>query len=192
MNEHSFVPRLRDYAPILECSGAVEGAVSFEHFYRAALPKVYRFVRCQVHDLETAQDIVSRVFLSAFRKWGQAPSGEEAVHWIFRIARNAVIDHWRGEGQRAAVAIGLEELSDIAGTALTPEAAYARRERAATLLRAMGSLTDQDRMLLALKFAGQRTNREVALILGISEAAVSMRLLRALRRLRERIGDQGF
>jgi RNA polymerase sigma factor (sigma-70 family) len=55
----------------------------------------------------------------------------------------------------------------------------------------MSAMGVDDRMLLSLKFTAQRTNREVAGILGISEAAVSMRLLRALRRLRERLADLG-
>jgi RNA polymerase sigma factor (sigma-70 family) len=72
-----------------------------------------------------------------------------------------------------------------------PEALYAAKERQARLLRAMSAMCVDDRMLLSLKFTAQRTNREVADILGISEAAVSMRLLRALRRLRERLADLG-
>ena len=48
-------------------------------------------------------------------------------------------------------------------------------------------MTEEDRSVLALKFAAQRTNREIADILSVTEGAVSMRLFRALQRLRDRM-----
>jgi RNA polymerase sigma factor (sigma-70 family) len=53
----------------------------------------------------------------------------------------------------------------------------------------MNGLPERDRTLLALKFSARRTNREIAGILSVSEGAVSMRLLRALRRLRDHLQE---
>ena len=102
-----------------------------------------------------------------------------------------MIDHWRVEGRRLAVTISLDELGDISGTTADPEIAALTRERQATLVRLMGGLDQREQSLLALKFAAQRTNREIAAVLSISEGAVSMRLLRALRRLREQLREAG-
>jgi RNA polymerase sigma factor (sigma-70 family) len=56
----------------------------------------------------------------------------------------------------------------------------------------LSQLDKDDRTILGLKFTAQQTNREIAAILELSEGAVSMRLLRALRRLRERLSERGI
>ncbi len=148
-------------------------------------------MRSQVSSAETAQDLVSQIFLKTYRHWHAAPRGEAATFWLFRIARNALIDHWRVEGKRASVSVPLDELIETRGQEANPEAICSARERSGRLLEVVGSLEKGDRVVLALKFTAQHTNREVAAILNISEAAVSMRLLRALRRLRDRLAERG-
>jgi RNA polymerase sigma factor (sigma-70 family) len=56
----------------------------------------------------------------------------------------------------------------------------------------LSQLDKDDRTILGLKFTAQQTNREIAAVLELSEGAVSMRLLRALRRLRERLLERGI
>lgn len=164
---------------------------AFVHFYEAALPRIYAFIRSQVANRETAQEIVARIFLKAYKHRARLPANEEALIWAFRIAHSALVDHWRVEGRKEAVRVSIEELAELPDEADDPEALYLTRERKALLLRVMSDLGHDDRMLLGLKFAAQRTNREIGSILGLSEGAVSMRLLRALRRLRKRLEELG-
>lgn len=163
---------------------------AFAEFYASAFPRVYSFIRAQVGSATLAQELVARVFLKAYRHRSRLPEGEDGLTWLFRIARNTVIDHWRVEGRRDSAHVPLEELSEVADGRATPEDLYATKQRQAIVLQAMGTMSTNDRMLLALKFTAQRTNREIAAILGISEAAISMRLLRALRRLKEQLADR--
>ena len=67
-------------------------------------------------------------------------------------------------------------------------------ERRVIAIRPGGAsgLPESDRELLALKFIAHHTNREIAVVLEISEAAVAMRLLRALRKLRKQLQDKGW
>lgn len=166
--------------------------VAFNELYVVALPRIYAFVRAQVGDLHTAQELVSRIFLKAYVHRHKTPRGDSATIWLFRIAHNTVIDHWRVDRRRASASVPIEELSELRDTTANPEQQYALKERQAILLRVVGDLPDEERTLLSWKFAAQRTNREIAEILSISEAAVSMRLLRALRRLRKRLGERGL
>lgn len=165
---------------------------AFEALYAAAFPRVYAFVRYQVATTETAQEIVSRVFLKAYRHRDRLPEGEAAVHWVFRVAHTTLIDYWRVEGRRERVSVPVQELAEVASTTASPAEAYQRRQQLSDLLQVVGDLSADDRLMLALKFAADRTNRDIAAILNISEAAVSMRLLRALRRLRERLQTIGW
>ncbi len=168
---------------------ALDGA--FAQFYTFAFPRVYGFVRSQVGDVTTAQEIVGRIFLKAYRHRRKAPAGEAALLWVFRIAHTTLIDYWRVERRREAVSVSLDEIADLPDGLADPEARYAMREREGLLLRVVGQLGVDDRSVLALKFIAQRTNREIAEILQLSEGAVSMRLLRALRRVRERLLEMG-
>jgi RNA polymerase sigma-70 factor (ECF subfamily) len=164
----------------------------FAEFYAVAFPRVYAFIRSQVGNTETAQEIVGRIFLKAYRHRDKSPSGDASMVWVFRIAHTVLIDYWRVEGRRESASVSIEELAEIADDIADPEAFYAAKERAALLVQTMGELDENDRTVLAMKFAGQRTNREIGAILHIEEAAVSMRLLRALRRLRSRLAERGI
>jgi RNA polymerase sigma factor (sigma-70 family) len=179
-------------APATAPGLAASAEAVFEAFYRAAWPRVYAFVRIQVRERQTAADIVGRVFLKAYIHRKDLPSESESMRWIFRIAHNALIDYWRVQGRREAVLVSIDELQHRPSPAASPEDVYATKERQALLIRIMGELDQADRTLLALKFAAQRTNREIAHILDASEGAVSMRLLRALRRLRRRLREFGL
>ena len=171
---------------------AVFAETSFEELYRRTFPRVYAFLRAHVRSREAAEDLVSHVFEKALTHRDRAPSGQAAVHWIFRIAKNTLIDHWRVEGRRSRSHVDIEELGAFPGKGATPEEAFATMERQQMLLAVTGDLEESDRLILSLKFAGQRTNRDIAAILDLKEGAISMRLLRALRRLRQRLQDMGI
>lgn len=166
---------------------------AFEQLYAVTFPKVYAFLRCQVATTETAQDLVSRAFLKAYQHRLKAPGVDDGgVHWMFRIAHTTLIDYWRVEKKREAVNLAFDEVVVPPAPGHDPETEYRRKQRATHLMQSMSELAGDDRVVLGLKFAAQRTNREIAGILGISEAAVSMRLLRALRRLRQRLNGLGW
>jgi RNA polymerase sigma-70 factor (ECF subfamily) len=167
--------------------------VAFEQLYRASFPKVYAFIRCQVSTVETAQELVGRVFLKAYRHRIKIPhAGPAHMQWIFRIAHTTLIDYWRVEKRRESFSLPLEEIAELPTGSENPEAAYERKQRGVHIIRLMSGLSQDDRTMLALKFCGERTNREIAGILSLSEGAVSMRLLRALRRLRDQLKDLGW
>ena len=176
-----------------EVNVAVESStLEFEHLYASAFPRVYSFIRSQVGSVQSAQDVVGQVFLKAYRHHSKAPAGPAAMAWVFRIAHTVLIDHWRVEGRRESASVSIDDLAAFPAAQASPEAACAEKERKVLLLSAMGELGHDDRTVLGLKFTAQQTNREIAAILDLTEGAVSMRLLRALRRLRERVLERGI
>lgn len=64
-----------------------------------------------------------------------------------------------------------------------PESSLSRKERAAVLRRAMGALSDADRLVLKLRFADDLSGPAIAEMLGVSHVAARQRIFRALRRL---------
>jgi len=171
--------------------GALAKDATFEQVCEVALPRLYAFIRAQVASRDLARELLARVFLKAVQRWAGRRCSDATLHWLFRAARTTVIDYWRVEGKGSRIHVPLDELKEPAARTQNPEQTYAAKERQATLLLAMSDLDEDDRSLLALKFAGQRTNRQIAQILNVSEAVVSMRLLRGLRKLRKRLDGMG-
>jgi RNA polymerase sigma-70 factor (ECF subfamily) len=153
---------------------------------------VYAFIRSQVATPETAQELVSASFLKAYRHRHKAPREAAGVHWLFRIAHNTLIDYWRVDKRHERASVPIDEIAELRSESISPEDAFERKQQIAHLLQLMNDLPKDDRVVLALKFSAHRTNRDIAAILSLSEGAVSMRLLRALRRLRERFEEMGW
>ena len=120
--------------------------------------------------------------------------------WLRHIAKDHVIDAHRRHRQAQRRSMDREQpiapavLADhssfeLAGQLLdrepTPASAAVRHELQARLQAAIATLDDDDREVILMRHAEQLSNQEVASLLGLSEAAASMRYLRAVRRLRD-------
>jgi RNA polymerase sigma-70 factor (ECF subfamily) len=82
------------------------------------------------------------------------------------------------------------ELADrLAGRGSSPTARLQREELSGRLRQALEQLNDNDREVLVLRYLEDLPTREVAVVLRVTEATVKMRQLRALRRLRDLLGD---
>jgi RNA polymerase sigma-70 factor, ECF subfamily len=167
--------------------------VRFARIYEDSLRHVYSFIRAQVEQAHVAEELVGRVYLKAYKHRSKFPeSDEEALFWILRVARTTLIDYFRVEGRRDAVNVPLDEVAIPPQFNQDPESLLLERQRRRVLIRLMNEFDTEIREVLVLKFFAQRTNREIAAILEISEGAVSMRLLRALRSLRSRLTHAGW
>jgi RNA polymerase sigma-70 factor (ECF subfamily) len=125
--------------------------------------------------------------------------------WLRQLAQDRLADLHRRHVRAARRAVGREEpagpeLSDdsiaalahrIATPAPGPSEAAHRREQAGRLRAALARLPDADREVLILRHLEQLSPREIADVLGVSQAVVYTRHLRALRRLRSALGEEG-
>jgi RNA polymerase sigma-70 factor (ECF subfamily) len=98
-----------------------------------------------------------------------------------RDARREVRLHRDALPEASSVSLAAQLL----GKLTTPSQAALRAELRLQVQEALDGMEPTDREVLALRHYEQLTNREVALVLGISEAAASVRFIRALKRLRE-------
>jgi RNA polymerase sigma-70 factor (ECF subfamily) len=82
-----------------------------------------------------------------------------------------------------------ELAAQLAASEETPSTAAQRKEAQERVRAALAALSEQEREVVVLRYLEQLSSREVAVVLGISEAAAKKRALRALQRLRERLRE---
>ncbi|WP_220033197.1 MULTISPECIES: RNA polymerase sigma factor [unclassified Curtobacterium] len=151
-------------------------AHDFTSIYREHYPSVLRFVarRAPTADVD---DIVAETFTTAWHK--QEEMAVAPLPWLYRTARNTMLNAVRAQGRRSAlhVRIAGDSASDASRD---PAALVGERRRLADAWHQLDAL---DREVLALQAWEGMTAAESAAVLGISRAACSMRSSRARRRL---------
>jgi RNA polymerase sigma-70 factor (ECF subfamily) len=159
---------------------------AFSALYDAYIDSIYRFIFVRVEDQQTAEDIASGVFLKAWEKLGDYQQrGLPFRAWLFRIARNAVIDHYRTRKEVAPLEAAANAYDN---KALSVSEGVAVKIEAENILRLMEQLTEDQRNVLTLKLVHGLDTEEVALSLGKRQGAVralQMRGLQALAKLME-------
>jgi RNA polymerase sigma-70 factor (ECF subfamily) len=167
---------------------ARENRAAFGLLYERYVDRIYAYLRARTGNPEDAADLTQQVFLQALEalpryRVGQAPFAA----WLFRIARNAAINAHRRRPHVVAWDLVPEALQPVVEDDLA--AGLIQRERVARLRTLFGALDAGARELLVLRFTARLTMAEVAAVIGVSEGAAKMRLIRALRSLKEHYHD---
>lgn len=157
---------------------------TFAELYEQYLPKVFRYIQYKVNSTQLTEDLTSAVFEKALTNFSKYSSDKAAFStWIFSIARNVVIDHYRAQGRRQT--IPLEEAPEISSTDLSPEEELMKKEELKKLRVSLSGLSREEQEIISLKFGSELNNRQIAKMLGISESNVGTKLYRAVRKLRD-------
>jgi RNA polymerase sigma-70 factor (ECF subfamily) len=157
----------------------------FAELYEEFLPKIFRYIRYRVNSEEVTEDLTSTVFEKALTNF-ERYSAEKATFstWIFSIAHNVVIDHYRTQARRPALSLEKAEI-EVPSREPLPEDTLERIEEREKLRGCISRLPDEEQEIIALKFGSGLNNRQIARIMGLSESNVGTRLYRAVRKLRD-------
>ena len=151
----------------------------FADLYERTFPRVYAYVASLLRDRGAAEDVTAQAFERAYRKRRSYRAGRGSMEaWLFGIARNAAYDELRRRGRTEPVAEPEERLSP-AGDATADVA-----DRLAALAAGLGTLSRDERELIALKFEAGLSGAEIGTVLGISESNVGTRVSRVVAKLR--------
>jgi RNA polymerase sigma-70 factor (ECF subfamily) len=155
--------------------------------YTTYHPRVLNYALSQLRDPQTAEDVASEVMLKVLEAIGRYRSnGVPLAAWVFRIARNALIDLRRRKSRYAGCALPDGLASPGADTATRVEEALDRDR----LHEAMRGLREEHRHVLVLRFMEGMNTAEVAYVLGRSQSSVKALQYRALNRLRRTMVEQ--
>lgn len=153
------------------------------------------FLRRQVHDEALAEDLLQETFVRAIRS-GRAGEGPERLRsYLFTIAQNLTVDHFRRSGRTVpldgagATEEGEEvQIEDTASE--SPEASTRRRALLRRLHEALGLLPDRHRTAFRMAAIEQRSYREIEAATGWTLDQVRINVHRARKRLIAELGDQ--
>lgn len=156
---------------------------AFGALYGHYHPKIYRFVYLKVGRKEEAEDLTHQVFLHAWEHMpGYRHEGHPLSSWLYRIARNAIIDHYRT--RRANLALDDLDAELIAAGERLEDAADAAMA-IADIRAAMAKLKPSYQDVIILRFVEELSLKETAQALGKSEGAVKLLQHRATKDLQK-------
>jgi RNA polymerase sigma-70 factor, ECF subfamily len=152
----------------------------FLELYDRYVDRVYAYVSRRAGSRAVAEDVTSAVFEQALSslprfEWRGVPFSA----WLFRIAANALADHWKREGRSSP-----EAPPDV-----PDEREYQELERRVGLFQLVDRRPETQRQVIQMRFIEERSIREVAAALDRSEGAVKQLQLRALENLRKSIQE---
>jgi len=164
-------------------SAAVDGADwAWAELYREFAPSLLRFIASQ--GAAEPEDCLGECFVQVVRN---LPSftGEEAAFraWLFRVARNRVVDAWRAARRRPVAPT--DDVAAVHETRHQQEPADASLTRRYAVEDVLALLSEDQRAVLVLRVLDQFSVEETAVILNRSPGAVRVLQHRALKSLRE-------
>ena len=171
-------------------------AEAFEVLYGRWRRQIYRFLIRQCASAGTADELYQDVWLRVVNARRQYTVAAKFSTWLFRIARNRLIDHWRSEGRKPVAEMpgGDDCETDpvdrvAAPDELQPEKIMERKERMRLVVGAVESLPDAQREAFLLHEEGGVTIDEIATLTGVGNETAKSRLRYAMTRLRARLTE---
>ena len=159
----------------------------FAELYELHFERVYAYVARRVRERSAAEELTSHVFHQALANLGRFQwRGAPFAAWLFRIAANSIADR----AQRMARESSHESNPSLEGLAAGPETNLEQIEMLARVYRLVDQLPWDQRYVIRLRFAEEKSIREIAQQLSRSEGAIKQLQFRALQRLRTLVNEK--
>ena len=161
---------------------------SFACFYEEYREKIYNYVYFKTGESADVEDLTSKILEKVFTNIGKYCEDVSALNtWIFTIAKNQIIDHYRLRRVANTYFTDGEERMLKDEITPQPEEKLISGEREELVARLLSELPESEREILVLKFWGGLKNIEIAEQLGISANNVNVIVFRTLRKLKDTI-----
>jgi RNA polymerase sigma factor (sigma-70 family) len=150
--------------------------------FNQTYPGLCRFLECLMNGESVAQDIAQETFLRFYALGAGAIPSDEARFWLYRVARNLALNELNKTSVRQRLWQKIGEV--FRSPATNPEQDLEQQEAGKRVLELMQTLPEHQRSSLLLREQNEMSYREIARVLGVSEAKVKVDIFRARRALR--------
>lgn len=156
--------------------------IAFSALYQHYKVGVFRFCCKFLNDATAAEDLTQETFLAAFEHHAELRNAKNFRAYLFAIARRRCLNHLRNQARDVQLDESLHETSSL-------DENYERSAEAEQVQHAVAALPQDYREVIVLREYEDLSYREIATIVGCSEAAVKARLFKARRRLYETLKE---
>jgi RNA polymerase sigma-70 factor (ECF subfamily) len=170
--------------------GAMRGdAHAFGLLYDHYQPAIYRFVVVKVGRREDAEDITHQVFMNAWQGMRRyRHRGHPFSSWLYRIARNKVIDHYRARKESVSLeTVEIDQFGIVLSSSQSDLALKLDFEKAMGAIRKM---KQEYQDVVILRFVEELSLKETARAMGKTEGAVKLMQHRAIGELKKMLGEK--
>ena len=176
-------------------------AGAFDALYARHKGGVYRYLLRHCRDAGVADELFQDVWMNAIRVRASYVPTAKFTTWLYTLAHNRLVDHWRARGQAKLVSIDADCDDDEGGgtrglvEALPgahrhePQARAEARELGAQLHAAIAALPPEQRDAFLLQYEGGLALAEIAELTGVGTETVKSRLRYATAKLRGALGS---
>jgi RNA polymerase sigma-70 factor (ECF subfamily) len=154
---------------------------AFKQFYKQQKERFFSYLLRMTADFELARDLMQESFARYLESYGQ---NQPVPALLYTIGRNALLDHIRKKSRDAA--LEHEPPDEKRGQ----EEFYLVRETYREVLAAMQTLPEDEREILSLAVSSELSYKEIAAVVGISEANVKVKVHRARLKLKKIISKR--
>jgi RNA polymerase sigma-70 factor, ECF subfamily len=157
----------------------------FLQAYDTHKERIYRYHFARTRHRETAEDLTSHTFLKAYEHFSRFNASKGSVTtWLYRIARNTLIDHLR----RLRPSQQVDEIAELLPSGEDVTAGVVAREAVEQANALLAKLTEEQRQIVLLRLWDDLSYAEIAAVIGKSEGACKMAFRRALDAARTHVG----
>jgi RNA polymerase sigma-70 factor (ECF subfamily) len=157
--------------------------------YRRHSVRLYRFILRMSGDAALTEDLVSEVFLEAWRHADGFQAKSQVSTWLLAIARNKVLSARRRRWEQQ---LDDQEAASIEDTADDPQNSIEKKDRGALILSCLAQLSATQREVVDLIYYHEKSVEEVARIVGVPANTVKTRMFYARQRMGRLLEAAGF
>lgn len=158
-------------------------ADSFAALYDKYLNPIYRFIFLKVTLRQEAEDICQQVFLNAWKNINNFVPRQPFSSWLYRIARNAVIDHWRAK--KIVFTLENPNIQENLRIDFNPAFFLDKEIQIKKVWEALNQLNQDQQDVIIMRFIEDLSHQEIAKVIDKTEGAVKVIQHRAIKSLKK-------
>lgn len=163
----------------------------FGILYDVYMRQIYGFTLKRVGNVELAEDLTSQTFEKALRKLKSFSWQDVSFSaWLYRIAANNIIDHYRRKGRRPQT--NIDNIPEPDDGQERVDVSVSNKLFIEKVQSVLPLLDDSDQQVLTLKLFADRSNDEISEVMKLEKAHVAVRVHRALKKLRKKLEEVGI
>ena len=161
----------------------------FNRLYEQYHNDVFRFLIYLMRDRDQAEDLMHEVYVRVLRAYSGFEGKSSEKTWLFSIAKNVAIDHYRKNSVRRKHSFDKFdwEKSELVASEILPDSLVVLNEEMKELLNVLDTCTGDQKMVIHMRFIHDLSIADTAEILGWSEGKVKTTQHRAINALRKKL-----